>query len=139
MKNMLIRVLVVFLFIGGLCLLSWSPASAEEMSCPDHTAVSIDIKPGSYPNKINLSSRGLTPVAVLTTQDFDASQFTPEMAHLSDAGSAMNSGCAGALAVKWRLDDVNRDGQLDLVFFFRTQELNLSANSTAATLMAHGS
>ena len=37
------------------------------------------------------------------------------------------------------VDDENGDGRLDLVFFFRTQDLNLTVNSTAATLMAHGS
>jgi len=141
MKNLLIRVLVFFLLIGGLSFLSWSSASAEEMTCPDHTAVNIDIKPGGYPNKINLSSSGLLPVAVLTTQDFNASLFItePEMAHLSDAGTAMTQSCAGPTAVRSVLDDVNRDGQPDLVFFFRTQDLNLDVNSTAATLMAHGS
>ena len=141
MKNVLIRVLVVFLFIGGSSFLSWSSASAEEMACPDHTAVNIDIKPGGYPNKINLSSSGLLPVAVLTTQDFNASLFItePEMAHLSNAGSAMTQSCAGPTAVRSVLDDVNHDGKLDLVFFFSTQGLDLTTNSTNAILMAHGS
>jgi len=139
MKAILSRIFMVALISGGLAFTSWSPASANEMTCPDHTPVNIDIKPGSYPNRINLTSRGLVAVAVLTTQDFDASRFTPEMAHLSDSSIAMTNGCAGASAVRWRLEDVNQDGQLDQVFFFRTQDLNLTANSTAATLMAHGS
>jgi hypothetical protein len=98
----------------------------------------VDIKPGDRSNKINLSARGLLPVAVLTTADFDASQFTPEMAHLSDARIAMTMGCVGADAVRWNYVDVNRDGRLDLVFLFRIQDLNLTSHSTAATLMAHG-
>jgi hypothetical protein len=101
--------------------------------------VSIDVKPADYPNKINLSAKGLLPVAVLTTEGFDASQFTPEMAHLSDADIAMTMGCVGAAAVRWNYSDVNGDGQLDLVFFFKIQDLNLTSGSTAATLMAHGS
>lgn len=35
-------------------------------------SVTVDIKPGSTPNSINLKSRGVVPVAVLTTGDFDA-------------------------------------------------------------------
>ena len=36
------------------------------------TTVTIDIKPGSFPNRINLRSKGVIPVAVLTTATFDA-------------------------------------------------------------------
>ncbi|HEU5086980.1 MAG TPA: hypothetical protein VFT99_06025, partial [Roseiflexaceae bacterium] len=104
----------------------------------EHTGVSIDIKPGSDANPINLNSRGIVPVAVLTTASFDASRFTPEMAHLSDAASAMTAGCMGAMAARWAREDVNNDGQVDLILFFNTRDLNLTANSTAATLMAHG-
>ena len=138
MKTMMYQVVVVVLLLGALAFLEWSPARAEEMTCPTHTPVRVDIKPGSYPNRINLSSQGVVPVAVLTTPDFDASQFTPEMAHLTDANSTMTQDCMGALAVRWVLDDVNRDGRPDLVFFFNTQDLDLSASSTAASLMAHG-
>lgn len=138
MKEMMLRVLVMVLLLGVLSFQAWSPASADEMTCT-HTPVTIDIKPGSYPNSINLSARGVVSVAVLTTGDFDASQFTPEMAHLNDAATAMTDGCTGAMAQRWTRDDVNGDGQPDLVFFFNTQDLPLTASSTAASLMAHGS
>ena len=52
--------------------------------------VAIDIKPGSFPNSINIKSKGVIPVAVLSTTDFDASSVL--------AGSA-GFGPAGALAV----------------------------------------
>lgn len=138
MKKLILSTLVAVLalpvwFLGGARVVH-----AEEMTCPEHTVVTVDIKPGDDPDKINLSANGLLPVAVLTTQDFDAGQFTPEMAHLSDASIAMTMGCVGADAVRWNYADVNDDGQLDLVFFFRIQELNLTSSSTAATLMAHG-
>ncbi len=138
MKAMMNTVVVVVVLLGVLAFPAGSPARAEEMTCPPHIPVRIDIKPGSYPNRINLSSQGVVPVAVLTTPDFEASQFTPEMAHLTDANSPMTQGCMGALAVRWTLDDVNRDGHPDLVFFFNTQDLDLNTSSTAASLMAHG-
>jgi hypothetical protein len=135
---MLSRISVVALLLGALAFPTWSPASAKKMTCPEHTPVTIDIKPGSYPNSITLSSLGLLPVAVLTTPGFDASQFSPEMAHLTDAANAMSNGCAGAMAVRWMRGDVNGDRLPDLVFFFKTQDLDLTPSSTAATLMAHG-
>lgn len=86
-------------------------------------SVSIDIKPGSYPNSINLGSKGVVPVAVLATDSFDASTI--------DAGTVL---FAGAKAVNNSLEDVNGDGRLDMVFHFNTQELQLTSSSTSATL-----
>lgn len=139
MKRMIFRLLVLVSLLGALSFQAWSPVSADDMSCPTPTPVTIDIKPGSYPNSINFSSKGVVAVAVLTTPAFDASQFTPAMAHLTDASAAMTMPCTGALAVRSALEDVNGDGRPDLVFFFKIQDLNLTSSSTAATLMAHGS
>jgi len=90
---------------------------------PPVTEVDIDIKPGSYPNSINLKSKGVVPVAVLTSDDFDASIVDPATVLF-----------AGAAPLRWALEDVDDDGDIDLLFHFRTQELNLDENSTEATL-----
>jgi hypothetical protein len=124
------------LLLATLAFAAPASALAEEMTCPEHTMVTIDIKPGSSTNKVNLSSRGLLPVAVLSTDGFDATLFAPEMAHLSDA--AEGAGCMGATALRWTLIDVNGDGLLDLLFFFRVQDLGFTTNTTAANFMAHG-
>jgi len=139
MKSLRYRAVAVVLLLGALTLSAWSPVQAEDMTCPPHTPVSIDIKPGSYPNAINLSAKGVIAVAVLSTPDFFGAQFAPEMAHLADANDDMSQGCPGAVAVRWVLQDVNGDGAADLVFFFNIRDLDLSASSTAATFMAHGS
>jgi hypothetical protein len=47
-------------------------------------------------------------------------------------------GCSGAQAVRWTYTDVNGDDRLDILFFFRVQELNLTSSTMAVTLMAHG-
>lgn len=140
MKNLTLKILAANLVLQILFFGSWYPAHAQETTCPPHTHVQIDIKPGDEPNAINLSSKGLLPVALLTTDMFDASLFTPqkEHVHLSDAGAAMGTNCVGANPERWNLDDVNGDGRLDLVFFFRIRDLNLNPDSTSATLMAHG-
>jgi hypothetical protein len=139
MKNLMLRITVTILTLQVLFLGTPSAVRAEGMTCPPPAPVSIDIKPGNAQNKVKLSSQGVLAVAVLTTPDFDASQFAPEMAHLNDANTAMEASCTGASALRWSLDDENGDGRLDLVFFFKIQDLNLTVNSTAATLMAHGS
>lgn len=85
----------------------------------------IDIKPGSDPNSINLKSKGVVPVAVLTTDLFDAATVDPDTVQLE-----------GVDAVKWTMDDVDGDGDLDLLLHFSTQELAvvLDTFSTEATL-----
>ncbi len=134
MMNHFRKILIVFLALQALFLVRPTAARAEEMSC-NPLPVVIDVKPGDSLNRINLTSRGLLPVAVLSTQDFDASSFVPEMAHLSDATAPMD--CSGTEAVRWSYADVNGDGLVDLVFFFPVQKLTLTASTTEVMLMAH--
>ncbi|MDT8302743.1 MAG: hypothetical protein RQ760_14770 [Sedimentisphaerales bacterium] len=103
------------LFAGSIVYLE-DPVTNEE-------EVEIDIKPGSYPNSINLKSQGVVPVAVLTTDDFDAADVDPTTVEF-----------AGASPLRWTLCDVDDDGDEDLLFHFKTQELNLDENSTEAEL-----
>lgn len=91
----------------------------------DSLEVQIDIKPGSNQNNINLKSKGVVPVAVLTTHDFDATTIDTATAEF-----------AGAAPEHWSLEDVDGDGDEDIIFHFRTQELGLDQNSTEATLTA---
>ncbi|MHC4278252.1 MAG: hypothetical protein ACYSTI_13180 [Planctomycetota bacterium] len=85
--------------------------------------VTIDIKPGEVPNVINLNSNGSVPVAVFTTDDFDAATI--------DVGTVI---FAGASVVNSGLEDVDGDGRMDMVFHFHTQDLQLDPSSTTATL-----
>ena len=89
----------------------------------DAPEVKIDIKPGGNPNNINLKSKGVVPVAVLTTKGFDASTVDPDTVTF-----------AGAEPVRWRLCDVDNDGEKDMLYHFKTQELNLNKSSIDATL-----
>lgn len=90
------------------------------LSAPE---VIIDIKPGSDTNPINLKSKGVVPVAILTTGTFDAATVDPTTVRF-----------AGAPMLRWTLEDVDSDGDQDMVLHFRTEQLNLDPSSTEATL-----
>lgn len=83
--------------------------------------VSIDVKPGSDHNAINLSSQGIITVAILSTSlsngdalDFDATQVLASSVVFAEAYS-----------FKSALQDVDNDGDLDLILHFDVQDTNL--------------
>lgn len=91
--------------------------------------VMIDIKPGSYPNSINPNARGVIPVAILTTADFDASTVDPQTVALEGAG-ARAKGKSGRYG---SMEDVDGDGDLDLVVQIENV-IEWDTDATEATL-----
>ena len=89
--------------------------------------VEIDIKPGSDPNAIRPVNTGLIPVAVLTTDTFDALTVSPITVRFGPSGAGMAHRSA-------HLEDVDGDGDLDLVLHFRTQETGIQCGDTEASL-----
>ncbi|MFQ6119553.1 MAG: hypothetical protein ACE5KE_06680, partial [Methanosarcinales archaeon] len=85
--------------------------------------VDIDIKPGSYPSSINLKSKGVTPVAVLTNDFFDVKDIVIDSVVF-----------AGANPLRGKLEDVDNDNDLDLILHFSTQSLQLDPTDTESTL-----
>jgi hypothetical protein len=96
--------------------------------------ISIDIKPGSDVNPINLGSRGTTPVAILGTEVFDVT--TVDVSSILFAGAPVRTKRNGTLHYSY--EDVNGDGRLDLVMHFETQALDLDDTATEATLTGIG-
>jgi hypothetical protein len=107
--------------------------------------VSVDIKPGSCPNPLNVKSRGVLPVAVLGTKSFDVMSIDPASIRFS------REGVPGEVApVRWSYEDVGTpftgelcdcheltgDGYMDLTLKFKTQELveMLDLNDIAGTI-----
>jgi len=96
----------------GYAILSALPPAIE---------VDIDIKPGSYPNSINLRSHGLVPVAILSSDEFEAIMVDPETVEFAGAGVQMRED-----SNKWmgHEEDVNGDELIDLVLQFATQDID---------------
>jgi hypothetical protein len=87
----------------------------------DSIQVEIDIKPGSYPNAINLRSKGLIPVAILSTGDFDATTVDPATVQI--AGACVSTRAKNSQFMVHE-EDVNGDGLVDLVLQVATQNLD---------------
>jgi hypothetical protein len=95
-------------------------------------SIAIDIKPGVFPNTINLGSGGAVPVAILSTSGFDARSVDPATVTL--AGAAVKLKGKGTPLGSFQ--DVNGDGRLDLLAHVATEALQLSGTDTDATLIA---
>jgi hypothetical protein len=94
--------------------------------------IDIDIKPGSYPNSINVErSQGKIPVALFGSAAFDVT--------LIDR-STVRFGPGDAMPVhkkKGHLQDSNEDGYMDLLVHFPTPEAGIAPGDASACV--HGS
>jgi hypothetical protein len=101
------------------------------LAVPVHPEVAVDIKPGSCPNPLNIRSKGVLPVAIIGTEDFDVTRIDPASINLM-----------GIAPLRWSLKDVatpyepftgkeeaidctdaGPDGLIDLTLKFDTPEL----------------
>jgi len=109
---------------GTIVGAEWVQSDAPIGIC---TPVAVDIKPGSCPNPLNLASRGVLPVAVLGSQDFDVGSIDPGSIFLEgvptirtsyeDVASPVSDGNECECTVD------GPDGYVDLALKFRTQEV----------------
>jgi len=92
---------------------------------PSSMDVAIDINPGKEPNVLNLKSGGFVTVAVLTTDSFDALQVAPDSARF---------GPGQAVTARYRVKDVDNDGDDDLLLVYRIQQTEIACSDTQAIL-----
>jgi YVTN family beta-propeller protein len=95
--------------------------------CPSAIHVDIDIKPGSDPAPIDPKSNGRIPVAILTTDTFDATTVDPSTVRFGANGTEVP-------AVQSALEDVNSDGRTDMILQFNTQGTGIACGDTSALL-----
>ncbi|MHC4169569.1 MAG: hypothetical protein ACYSWQ_21700 [Planctomycetota bacterium] len=96
--------------------------------------VQIDIKPDSHPSVIDLDSGGVVPVAVLSDETFDATQVLPETVRFAGARVAVRSKGKHMASAK----DVDKDGDDDMLFHFKTKDLKLMNRVKVAELKLTG-
>ena len=91
--------------------------------------VTIDIKPGSFPNSVNPNSKGKIPVAILSTKVFNAvSQVVLSSLTFGRTGDERSLAfCQGS-------EDVNKDKLQDLVCHFYTQHTGFQCHDTRGIL-----
>ncbi len=91
-------------------------------------SILVDIKPGSSTNVVNFKNKGVIPVAVLTSSDFDATT-------LDVASLRFGPGNATEAHGKGHPEDVDHDGDIDLMLHFDTQATGLTKSDGSGTLV----
>jgi hypothetical protein len=102
---------------GDVYLITTNPASVF---------VAIDIKPGSCPNPLNVNAKGVLPVAVLGTADFDVTAIdlasvrlagvAPIRSSFEDVGTPADGG-------ECECTTAGADGYIDLSLKFNTEDI----------------
>jgi hypothetical protein len=92
------------------------------------TLVTVDINPGDSANSINPNSRGIIPVSILTTDTFDAVQVDP---------LSVTFGVLPTMESHSRshVEDVDGDGDADLLLHFNTQSTDILCSDTEIWLL----
>jgi len=94
---------------------------------PIFQLVTIDIKPHDLPNGVNPKSKGKIPVAILTTDSFDATTVDPTTVFFGRTGTE-------AAALRSALEDVDGDGDTDMILYFNTEDAGIACGDTSASV-----
>ncbi|HEX6505323.1 MAG TPA: hypothetical protein VF011_18920 [Terriglobales bacterium] len=124
--------------VGGYQWWEWgvepgtiSIVDSRNLSCSPAlpTRVRLDVKPGSFPNVVNVNSNGMLPMTILSTAKFDATQIDPTTVRFGDTGTE-------ATPNHWSLADVNGDGLSDLQMNFDVQQTGIACDTTLVSMTA---
>jgi hypothetical protein len=105
------------------------PGCTDE-DCPPVVQLVVDIKPGSYPNSWGCKAvGGALPVAVLSTEDFDATEMNANTVRFGKDGTeAAPAHVDQDGNVRRHVEDVDGDGLGDMVFHFRFGDTGFSCD-----------
>jgi len=92
--------------------------------------VSVDVKPGDIRNTVNPRSGGGIPVAILTTDTFDATSIDPASIAFGPRGASEVHG-------RGHLEDVDGDSDLDMVVHFSVGESGIICGDTSAEVVGY--
>ena len=117
--------------LGGYSLAVGAPLLAPKV-LGGVLEIDIDIKPGSQQNSINCNNEGVIPVAILTTDTFDATTVDHRAVTFEGASEAHRNKKTGE--ARRHEEDVDGDGDTDLVLHFRYGQTYLTCDYTEGTL-----
>ena len=100
--------------------------------CP--LIVRIDIKPGSFPNNINVGNNGHIAVAILTTNAVTDNTITFDATTVDPASVSFGATGTEATPVQYDLEDVDHDRDTDMIIHFNTSDTGIKCGDTSATL-----
>jgi hypothetical protein len=112
-------------FTGGFGA-EWEITSFIAVSEPDTLEIDVGIKPGSDGNSINPKSRGVIPVAILGSEEFDVADVDVTTLAFGPAGAPL------AHRNGPHVKDANRDELDDLLAHFRTEESGIAIGDQEA-------
>ncbi|TSD02481.1 MAG: hypothetical protein Athens071424_3 [Parcubacteria group bacterium Athens0714_24] len=92
--------------------------------------VSIDIKPGTYPNSINLGSNGVIPVAIFGSAALDVKNINIPTIRLGSASVKLKGNGQSV----FNYSDLNTDGFIDVVVKISTETFSLSSTDITTNL-----
>ena len=128
-----IGILAVLSLTIGWGVIDTSRAEARPLGPDSLVVVDIDIKPGSDPNSINCNNANETiTVAILTTDDFDATAVDHTTVTFEGASETHIDRRKGV--ARRHVEDVDLDGDLDLLLHFRLGETDLDCDSALGIL-----
>ena len=112
-----------------------SPVLSDIRVQPAIIEVDIDIKPGSYPNSININrTTGVVPVAVLGSSDFDVTTIDVTTLGFGPAAASPAHDMTDPSAYLEHLQDVNADGYVDLIGHYPVADIGLTKGETEACI-----
>lgn len=105
---------------GPMLATEWALLTLEKVAPVIAIRVPVDVKPMSWPNPLNVKDKGVLPVAILGTEDFDVTQIDPATVLLE-----------GVAPLRWEFEDVGTpgdplagpDGFMDLSLKFESQAI----------------
>jgi len=96
--------------------------------------IEIDIKPWSDTNLIHPFARGVIPVAILGSEDFDVAEVDVTTLGFGPNGAPSVFDLTNPWLYWLAHWDVNHDGQKDLLSYYQTQDTGISLGDTEACL-----
>lgn len=110
---------------------------AEQIDIAIAIDIDIDIKPGSDPNAINLSNKGVIPVAILGSATFDVTSVEVSSLKFGPGKANPVHNLTDPHVYEEHLQDVNQDGFVDLVSHYKTKKTGIPSTATMAILLGN--